>query len=60
MAYTCSVCNEKVEGDLIVFTEHTQDHIVELIKEKFPDWVEENGICQKCLNYFQSQLKGDT
>lgn len=59
MAYTCSVCNQTVEGDLIKFTAHTEDHIVDLIKAKHPDWVDDDGICQKCVDYYKKQLKGE-
>jgi len=60
MEYKCSVCSEKVQGGLIDLREHTDKHIVDLIKEKHPEWVEENGICQKCIDYYQQQISGES
>ena len=59
MSYRCSLCNENVEGDLIVFKEHTEEHIIDEIKKKHPEWVRKDGACQKCIDYFKAQLKGE-
>ncbi len=59
MAYTCSVCNQVVDGDLVAFQDHTEDHIIDVIKSKNPDWVESDGVCQKCVEYFRKQIKGE-
>ena len=60
MEYKCSVCHEAVEGDLLVYVNHTEKHIMDEIKAKNPDWVEKDGICQECIDYFKNQLKGNT
>ena len=59
MEYKCSVCGERVEGDLVVFTEHTENHIIDEIKLKHPDWTQDDGLCPKCADYFRAQLKGE-
>ena len=59
MEYKCSICGEKVKGDVVTLTDHTDDHIMDVIKEKHPDWTEEGGLCQKCVDYYREQLKGD-
>ena len=58
MEYKCSVCQEQVEGDLLVYINHTQEHIIDEIKTKHPEWIENDGICPKCEDYFKSQIKG--
>ena len=58
MSYSCSVCGESVEGDLVVFTDHTEDHIVEEIKKAHPEWSSDSGTCERCVAYYRSQLKG--
>ncbi len=58
MDYKCGVCGEVVKDDLRVFMNHTEDHIVEIIKQAHPEWVEENGMCHKCLDYYKLQMKG--
>lgn len=60
MAYQCSVCKETIEDNLIVYIDHTEKHIIEEIKAKHPEWVERDGICRKCVDYYKKQLKGDT
>lgn len=59
MVYTCSACGEKVKGDVLVYINHTEQHIIDEIKAKHPEWVEEDGICQRCVDYFKGQIKGD-
>lgn len=58
MSYRCSVCHKEVEGDLLIFMSHTKEHIVDAIKSAHPDWVEKDGICKKCVEYFERQIKG--
>ena len=59
MEYKCSVCGEQVEGDLLVYINHTEEHIMDEIKTKHPDWVEDDGLCKKCVDYYREQIKGD-
>ncbi len=59
MEYKCSVCGDQVEGDLVVFTEHTEKHIIDEIKSTHPEWAGDNGVCVPCAEYFRKQLKGE-
>ena len=58
MDYQCSACGQVVKGDLLVYVDHTEKHIVDLLKHDHPDWVETNGVCQKCIDYYKAELKG--
>jgi len=58
MQYQCGVCGQKVGGDMMVYREHTEKHIVDLVKHDHPDWVEQNGLCLKCIDYYRAELKG--
>ena len=58
MEYICDVCKAKVRGDSLVFIQHNEGHIVDLVKKKHPDWAEKNGLCLKCYEYYKDQLKG--
>ena len=58
MEYKCSVCNAKVKGDLLVYIDHTEQHIMDEIKARHPDWVEQGGLCRKCVDYYKKQIKG--
>ena len=59
MEYACSFCGDKVEGDVVTLKEHTDAHVIDLIKEKHPEWVETNNVCPKCVEYYRSQIKGE-
>ncbi|MGE0266983.1 MAG: hypothetical protein AB7S78_00825 [Candidatus Omnitrophota bacterium] len=58
MPYTCSVCNQTVSGDLVYFKEHTDRHIIDLVKHDHPDWVDTNGLCPQCVEYYRSEING--
>ena len=60
MEYKCSICSEEVGGDLLVFIDHTEKHIMDEIKLNHPDWVENDGVCQKCIDYYKGQMKGNS
>ena len=36
--YTCPVCRATIEGDLIAFLKHTREEMVEILKQKYPEW----------------------
>ena len=58
MEYRCAVCGTRVSGDMIIYMDHTEKHIIDLVKHDHPDWVEKNGVCQKCFEYYKAELKG--
>jgi len=58
MDYLCSVCRQKVSGDMLVYVDHTEKHVIDLVKHDHPDWIEKDGICQKCVEYYRMELKG--
>ena len=55
-AYTCPVCDAKVPRDLLLYIDHTEMHIIDEIKRLHPEWVEANGVCNKCFEYYDKQL----
>lgn len=58
MSYKCAVCNKIIEGDTKKYIDHTEEHIVEMIKDKHPEWVHKDGICKQCYDYYKEELKG--
>ena len=58
MEYICTACGKKIGGDMMVYLEHTDVHIIELVKHDHPSWVEKDGICQQCVEYYQKELRG--
>jgi hypothetical protein len=59
MDYHCSVCGKNIKEGTTVYIKHTEQHIVDIIKKKHPDWATENGLCQKCFDYYQREMKGE-
>jgi len=58
MEYQCSACGVKVSGDMLIYRDHMNKHIIDLIKTDHPNWVEQDGICKKCVEYYESELRG--
>lgn len=58
MEYQCPVCSARVAGEMLVYLDHTEKHILDLVKTDHPDWVEKDGICAKCVEYYRQELKG--
>ncbi|NQU94653.1 MAG: hypothetical protein HQ549_00260 [Candidatus Omnitrophica bacterium] len=57
MEFTCPTCGKSLPRELLVIIPHTEEHIINEIKKKHPDWKEEDGICKKCYNYLKTQMK---
>ena len=55
--YTCPVCQNEVPRDLIVFLDHTNQHIFDEIEKIHPEWTDEKGVCKKCAEYYQGQIQ---
>ena len=59
MEYTCSTCGENVGKELVTFIDHTEGHIIDVIKAKHPEWQQADGLCKKCEDYFRQQMEGN-
>ena len=60
MDYVCSVCGQKVAADLMVFKLHTEKHIIDLVKHDHPNWIDSEGLCKKCFDYYKQEINGTT
>ncbi len=58
--YQCPMCGNAMERNLVLFLDHTQQHVIDKIKEEHPDWVESDGVCRPCADYYQKQLSGES
>lgn len=56
--YNCPLCNKNVPRDLMVFLQHTDSHIIAAIQKQNPSWVEKDGSCQKCAEFYRLQKTG--
>lgn len=46
----CALCGEDVES----VSHAAEKWLIEAIKEDHPDWVEDDGSCRKCIEYYKS------
>ena len=56
--YQCPLCGRKMARDLLLYLDHTQQHVIEQIKKEHPEWVTEDGVCQPCAEYYRKQITG--
>jgi hypothetical protein len=59
MDFICPTCGKHLPRDLKHIIPHTEEHIIDEIKKKHPDWIEKNGMCSKCYDYYKKQLHPD-
>lgn len=57
--YQCPMCGRSMDRNLILFLDHTNQHVIDQIKKKYPEWVAEDGICKPCADYYTLQLQGE-
>ena len=59
MQFICPTCGKSIPRELMCIIPHTEEHIIDEIKKKHPDWIGKDGICKRCYEYFKSQLHPD-
>jgi uncharacterized protein YbaR (Trm112 family) len=50
----CPLCKQEVSENLLELHSRKEKMIIELIKKKNPGWVEKDGACPKCLEYYRA------
>ncbi len=55
MDFVCPVCHQKILYELRAINSHTEQHIIDAIKKKYPEWSEKDGVCPKCHAYYDAQ-----
>ncbi len=51
--WLCPLCGTLVPPELLELHAWAEDWVLETIREKNPSWVESDGACQKCVEYYQ-------
>ena len=54
--YICPICHKEIQRDLTIFLEHGDDHIVEAIQKRHPEWKADDGTCPKCLEHYKKSM----
>lgn len=59
MDYVCPTCGKRLPRDLKHIIPHTEQHIVDAIKNKHPKWADPDGTCKKCYDFYKSEMDFD-
>ena len=59
MEYSCPICRKTMTHDLLDIIAHGDEHVVEKVKEKHPEWASSDGMCKKCYEYYKQQIHQD-
>ena len=46
----CPLCNEETDE----FHYDAERYVLEMIKKDHPEWVESDGACEPCMDYYKS------
>ncbi len=62
MKKKCPICSRLVRENILKVCEEAEDWILQSIKRAHPDWVEKDGSCSRCLNYYKKlgKVKNET
>ena len=52
----CPLCNDAVDKLLYRFHIDSERKVFESIREQHPDWVENDGVCGRCVDYFHTTI----
>ncbi len=47
---TCKICNDEVDS----LGQLAEGWVLDFIKKQHPEWVQEDGACPKCIEYYKS------
>lgn len=57
---TCPLCNDPVDKLLYRFHYESEKSVIDKIKELNPAWTETDGICSRCVDYYQVKISQES
>lgn len=57
MKYICPICKKEFDREVDIIIDHTEVHIVNAIKKTHSKWVEKDGSCKKCYDWYRKQMR---
>ena len=51
-AQICPICGDSVPLEMVDFHAECEQWTIDQIKKEHPEWVEADGLCPKCLEYY--------
>jgi len=52
----CPLCNDAVDRLVYRFHYDTEVRVIVKIKEEFPEWTKNDGLCSRCLDFFHTEI----
>ena len=52
----CPLCNDYVSKLIYRFHYDSEKAIIEKIRQEFPEWTKNDGLCSRCLDFFHSEI----
>lgn len=49
----CPVCHKVTKAAVVDVCVTAHEYLIEKIKKEHPEWVEKDGACPKCLEYYK-------
>jgi len=56
MQFKCPTCGRVMSRDLSVIVPHTEKHIVDAIRKRYPHWAKNDPMCKRCYEYYEKEL----
>lgn len=56
-AYTCQICKRIIDADNALTHVKAEEYLLDLIKKDHPEWKEDKGACEKCVEYYRELIK---
>jgi hypothetical protein len=53
MAQKCPICNKITHEDMIKVCQDAEDWVLQTIRRMHPEWVEKDGSCMRCIEYYR-------
>ena len=55
--FRCPICERHVDDQIIPFHKNVERQILESIRERHPRWVEPDGSCPKCIDFYKALIR---
>ena len=55
--YQCHRCGKYIESSSVLAHAKAEEYLIGLIKRDHPEWVEAEGTCHRCEDYYQALVE---
>lgn len=55
--HKCQICGREVDDSVALAHIKAEEYLIELIRRDHPQWKEDRGTCNLCLEYYRELIK---